>query len=280
MNNEDLWAVGATFSEIMAEHSPPTHNDLDVAFRRAGVDSPQEDGPRYLSKPKRIANAFEVAAEESDERIDRLIVALTTALTTRRLFESKDQKTLRMLRRLHEELARLGWTLSRSGDLSRSGPISVQTGGRAALEIQLKRLRNADSDVSLMLGAAKDTLEAAAKFVITEQGQEVAPTEPVEALVNRAMALADISTRPQDATDEASKALATINQAVPKIAEAVRRIRNDQGAGHGRTVLASVTINEARFTRDLTLSVVGYLLAEHQMLAPAPSPTPLHPYDQ
>ncbi|MGP5128673.1 abortive infection family protein, partial [Brachybacterium tyrofermentans] len=40
-------------------------------------------------------------------------------------------------------------------------------------------------------------------------------------------------------------------------------VRNDQGSGHGRTVLTTMSKPEATFIRDLTLSVVNFLLAEH-----------------
>ncbi|WP_434595447.1 abortive infection family protein [Brevibacterium sp. 1718] len=115
----------------------------------------------------------------------------------------------------------------------------------------------------MILGAAKDPLEAGAKFVLEERQERYQPDESLEALLNRAMKLAGISTRPDDVSSEASKALATINQSVPKIAEAVRKVRNDQGSGHGRTVMATMSMPEAAFIRDLTLSVVNFLLSEH-----------------
>jgi hypothetical protein len=46
----------------------------------------------------------------------------------------------------------------------------VSTGGRPALEEQLHRLRNSVSDPALMIGTAKDLLEAIAKFVLEEHG--------------------------------------------------------------------------------------------------------------
>lgn len=263
MSREDVWAVAAAFADIFAVESPPTHSDMDLAFRRAGVSSPQSPpgtGIQSISKARRVTNAFDHATEG---QIDGLIRALTASLTTKRVFETYDQVTQGLLTELRKSLARIGWELSPSGTLSPLGIIDVQAGGREALEQQIKRLRNSGDDVSLMLGAAKDSLEAAARFVLEERQQSYQPDESLEALVNRAMKLAGISTRPADVTSEASKALATINQSVPKIAEAVRKVRNDQGSGHGRTVMATMSMPEAAFIRDLTLSVVNFLLAEH-----------------
>lgn len=265
MSTEDMWAVAATFADIFAVESPPTHSDMDVAFKRAGVSSPQSEpgsGIHSISKARRVTNAFEQADEAT---VNGLISALTLSLATRRVFEKTyDEVTQNLLVELRKSLARVGWELNRSGSLAYLGVIDVQAGGREALEQQIKRLRNSGDDVSLMLGAAKDSLEAAARFVLEERQQSYQSDESLEALVNRAMKLAGISTRPADGSSEASKALATINQSVPKIAEAVRKVRNDQGSGHGRTTVATMSIPEAAFIRDLTLSVVNFLLAERR----------------
>lgn len=258
-----MWAVAATFADIFTAESPPTHSDMDVAFRRAGVSSPQSPpgtGIDSISKARRVTNAFDQADEE---KANGLIRALTMSLVSKRIFEkSHDEVAQNLLAELRKNLARVGWELGPSGSLSPLGVINVQAGGREALEQQIKRLRNSGDDVSLMLGAAKDSLEAAARFVLEERQESYQPDESLEALVNRVMKLAGISTRPADVSSEASKALATINQSVPKIAEAVRKVRNDQGTGHGRTVVATMSRPEAAFIRDLTLSVVNFLLAE------------------
>ncbi|UVI38047.1 abortive infection family protein [Brevibacterium spongiae] len=264
MSTEDIWAVAASFGEIFAVESPPTHSDMDVAFRRAGVLSPQSapgSGIFSISKARRITNAFDQADEG---KVDGLIRALTSSLVAKRVFEKTyDEVTQNLLDELRRNLARVGWGLSPAGSLSPLGVIDVQVGGREALEHQIKRLRNSGDDVSLILGAAKDSLEAGAKFVLEERQERYQPDESLEALLNRAMKLAGISTRPADVSSDASKALATINQSVPKIAEAVRKVRNDQGSGHGRTVMATMSMPEAAFIRDLTLSVVNFLLSEH-----------------
>lgn len=258
-----MWAAAAAFADLFAVVSPPTHNDLDIAFRRAGVSSPQGDGVWSISKAKRVLAAFDQTDGDTSGHLEALIRSLTTALTTKGVFEWPDERTKSLLEQLRKQLDRIGWGLSEAGTLTPLGIIDVQVRGRDALEQQLKRLRDSGDDISLMLGAAKDALEAAAKFVLEERGQSYQPDESLDALVNRAMKLAGISTRPADVTSEASKALATINQTVPKIAEAVRKVRNDQGSGHGRTAMATMSKAEAAFIRDLTLSVVQFVLSEH-----------------
>lgn len=264
MTSEDLWMVAADFGDLFQELSPPTHTDMDIAFRRAGVSSPQHDGTKSFNKTLRVTRAFEAAENVGRAKVDDLIRSLTSALATKRHFDSAYGPTEQMLDRLRKDLARVGWGLDHAGNLSPLGTIEVQTGDSEALDQQIKRLRNSGEDVSLMLGTAKDALEAVAKVVLEERGQTFRPDETVEGLINRAMKILEIDVRPKDSSSGVARALAGINQTVPKIAESVRKIRNDEGTGHGRTALASVSRSEAEFVRDLSLSVVNFILAEHR----------------
>lgn len=277
MTSEDLWMVAADFGDLFQELSPPTHTDMDLAFRRAGVSSPQDDGTRTFNKTLRVTRAFEAAENVGRAKVDDLIRSLTSAIATKRHFDSAYEPTQQMLDRLRKNLARVGWGLDHAGNLSPLGTIEVQTGDSEALDEQIKRLRNSGEDVSLMLGTAKDALEAVAKVVLEERGQTFRTDETVEGLMNRAMSTLGIDVRPKDTTSAVARALASINQTVPTIAQAVRKIRNDEGTGHGRTALASASKSEAEFVRDLSLSVVNFILAEHRAQAPRTKETPAVP---
>jgi hypothetical protein len=55
-------------------------------------------------------------------------------------------------------------------DLQSVREVDLQTGGRAALDEQLTRLRRASDDPALLIGTAKEMLESVAKFVLEENG--------------------------------------------------------------------------------------------------------------
>jgi hypothetical protein len=78
---------------------------------------------------------------------------------------SYDRDTIRALQR---GLHRIGWQLDDAGYLSPLGVADVATGGRGALDEQLDRLHRASDDPALLIGTAKDLLEAVAKFVLEE----------------------------------------------------------------------------------------------------------------
>ena len=55
-------------------------------------------------------------------------------------------------------------------DLQSVREVDLQTGGRAALDEQLTRLRRASDDPALLIGTAKEMLESVAKLVLEENG--------------------------------------------------------------------------------------------------------------
>lgn len=118
MSTEDIWAVAASFGEIFAVESPPTHSDMDVAFRRARVLSPQSapgSGIFSISKARRITNAFDQADEG---KVDGLIRALVSSLVAKRVFEkTHDEVTQNLLAELRRNLARVERELSGSSQM-------------------------------------------------------------------------------------------------------------------------------------------------------------------
>ncbi|WEG08638.1 hypothetical protein PU630_15545 [Microbacterium horticulturae] len=72
---------------------------------------------------------------------------------------------------LRAAVTHAGWGLSGDGRLEQAGNIHLETGGRAALDEQLERLRRNVDDAAALLGGAKELLEVVAKFVLEEGGR-------------------------------------------------------------------------------------------------------------
>ena len=135
MSRDDVWTVAAAFADIFGTESPPTHADMDVAFRRAQVSSPQSPpgtGINSISKARRINNAFDAA---EDGQINGLIRALTMSLMTKGVFSRAPHSPdlQQMVAELRRSLTHVGWELSETGTLAPLGIIDVQAGGREAL---------------------------------------------------------------------------------------------------------------------------------------------------
>lgn len=262
MDSKKLARLVAAFADVFDLSNSPTHDAMTGAFLRAGVDSTYEGGLSAPTKRRRIFSAFEEAREDpSSEQTRDLVEALVRALKQRNVFVRPSPDQADALRDLLDALNQNGWDCSANGTLIRTGAVVAPTLGDAALDDHIARLQDS-RDIPSILGDAKDTLEAIAKFIIREHGQTFENGEVLEDLIKRAMSLVGIEEKPSDTDSESAKALANINQVVPKIAKAIRQARNTDGTGHGRIEVSSLREHEAQFVRDLALSASRYLRME------------------
>lgn len=268
MSAEKYWDIETAFADFLYKFSPPTHDHMTTAFRRAGVDSPRENDAGSINKLRRTTAAFEDAASQGEDRVEALIKALTSQMVREGVFQSRNAAELSALEDLRRALAGAGWSLSTDGKLQRLGVVEVHTGGRDALEQQLERVRGASGDIALTIGASKDALEAAAKYIIEEHGETYTKDESIDALFNRALKLLGISTKPIVKDSDAANGIALINQCMASTAKAVRLIRNDQGTGHGRTAVASLGSHEAALLSNQVQIIINYILVVHDSRTP------------
>src|SRR5699024_7162852 len=68
--------------------------------------------------------------------------------------------------RLKRALPSAGWYLTQDGHAQPFGQVDLDTGGRAALDEQVARLRRSTGDPALLIGTAKELLETVSKFVL------------------------------------------------------------------------------------------------------------------
>lgn len=259
--NEPIFEVEAAFTDIFDACSPPTHDNMSVAFKRSNVDSPRETETGAINKRRRISAAFEDAASRGEEATDSLIVNLARELKRARVYMYPSEEQREYITDLRNALSRAGWHLDDEGSISKQEHVLVQTGGRDALDQQIRRLRNAGDDIGMTLGAAKDALEAAAKYVIQEHGESAGPSEALEPLVNRSLNLLNFPKKPVDSSNTA-EGIIHIRQAIVSSAAAIRLLRNDHGSGHGRTSMAAVTPADAIFVKNQALTIINYILAK------------------
>lgn len=163
LTDEVVAAVGRFFTG----GAGPRHNDLTSHFRRFALHdvAPYIDGAP--TKEVRVRQTLRAAKGSRNER--ELIEALLGEMRASRCFDAAaDEFNQSAVGVLGRALGRAGWTLSADGELSASGAIDLDTGGRPALEEQLKRLRRNTDDPALLIGTAKELLESVAKYVLRE----------------------------------------------------------------------------------------------------------------
>ena len=160
--------VGAALGRFFHGGAGPSHTALTSAFAQAGYSDADPYDGTLPNKERRVQAVVAVAARRQT-RARELVDAILTQLRVFGAFDAErvgyDRDAIRTAQRA---LRRIGWQLDDDGYLSPLGIADMATGGRDALDEQLNRLRRATDDPALLLGTAKDLLEAVAKFVLEE----------------------------------------------------------------------------------------------------------------
>ncbi|GAA4989098.1 abortive infection family protein [Pseudonocardia tropica] len=108
-----------------------------------------------------------------------------------------------------------------------------------AIDDPLQRLNRAlrEEDLPLIIGCAKELVEATAKVVLESRGETAPGKEDMPKLLNRAQAVLDRQPGKGLATDASIRDIA---QGALKICAGLAPLRNRYGTGHGRSVAPSV----------------------------------------
>jgi hypothetical protein len=253
--------IAAALARFYHGGDGPSHTRLTAAFTSGGYSdvAPYRVGAAVNpNKEERILRTVR-AAMRRPAGAKRLVEALLVDLRVDGSFNGGDarQGTVRAAQRA---FARSGWTLGDDGHLSPAGPIDLSTGGREALDEQLQRLRRATADPGLLLGSAKDLLEAVAKFVLEELGVPVSAKADYGHLWYLARDRLGILPEQVAPGVPGERQIKAVLQSAWKIAEQVNELRGIQGTGHGRTLPTGVSTELALLMVREACSVAEFVL--------------------
>lgn len=265
--------VGAALGKFFFGGAGPSHSALTGVFGAAGYRDadPYDPASSTPNKQQRVLTVFR-AAERRPRNARRLVDELLAALRVEGCFSPGDPRIdLASTAALRPALNHLGWDLTDDGRLQQQGDIDLATGGRAALDEQLARLRRNTDDPAMLLGGAKELLESIAKFVLEENG--MLPDRKLEFPEALSLAFERLGLLPAtvDMSMPGARQVRAIYQSARTIANSVNELRNLQGTGHGRTLPTGVTREAARFVIRESSHVAEMMLATHdrQMGRPA-----------
>jgi len=214
------------------------------------------------NKEKRV-QATVCAAIRAPKRARQLVNGLLSALRTHGVIVEGtpqfDKANTEVLRRA---LTHQGWSLAPNGHMAPIGAIDLETGGREALDDQIRRLRQNTDDPALLLGTVKELLESVAKFVLQEL-QFLPPNRNLgyDELWHLTRDRLGILPEQVAGDGDGSKAIKAILGSAWKIAKQVNVLRNLQGTGHGRTLPSGVTAEQALLVVREACSVAEFTLA-------------------
>jgi len=253
--------IAAAFAQFFFGGSGPSHSNLSRLFAAAGYGDadPYDPNTQTPNKQQRVLAVFR-ASERRPAGARKLVDGMLNALRLNGAFgDYADDKHVADLR---AAVTHAGWALSADGRLEHAGDIHLETGGRAALDEQLERLRRNLDDPAALLGGAKELLEAVAKFVL-EEGGRLPERADFPALV--ALSFEQLGLRPAVVDDSVpgAKQVRAIYQSAKTVALTVNELRNLQGTGHGRTLPTGVTAEAARYVIREAVHVADLMLSTH-----------------
>ncbi len=246
--------------------SGPSHSQLTTVFAGAGYGEadPYDQSLGTPNKEQRVGTVCR-AAQRRPSGTRRLVDSLIEKLRLHGCFDSSHLDTYApaAARHLRRALAQAGWSLSDEGYPTPLGDVDLSTGGREALDEQLERIRRATDDPGLLLGSAKDLLEATAKFVLSDLGIEVGSSAKYSHTQYMARDRLKLNPQDVDMTMPGAEHVRKVLQSTIAIAESVAELRALQGVGHGRTLptgvspeLAWLVIREACSVAELMLTTL------------------------
>ena len=257
--------IAAALARFFFGGAGPSHHALTGVAAGAGYgeDDPYVPATQTPNKQIRVHSML-MAAKRRPQRARDLVDGLLVQLRVYGCFDqAREAYDGEVVRVAQVAFRRAGWMLSDDGMLRPTGAIDLSTGGRAALDEQVERLRRSADDPGQLLGSAKDLLEAVAKFVLVEVGFPAPANADFNHLWHLARDRLGLLPAQVDTSLAGSTNIKTILQSSWNIADEVNKLRGLQGTGHGRTLptgvsaeMALMVVREACNVAELALSTL------------------------
>lgn len=251
--------IATALTLLYAGGAGSTHTIIGRAITAAGyhADDPFDEQTRTPNKEQRLYIVLGVALRRP-AGARKLVEGLLRDLRADGYFEQPDHAA--QVERLRRTMDREGWLLDESGYLSPAGAIDLATGGRAALDEQLSRLRRATDDPGQLLGSANDLLEAVPKFVMKELDLPVTGMPDFGRIWYLARDRLGILPDQVVSDTSGAKHVKAVLGSAWSIAEQIHFLRGKEGAGHGRTLPTGVTASMALLMVREACSVAEFVL--------------------
>ncbi len=260
-----IQALAKLVDDSLEEKSrEPTHSDLDFQFKRAGLAAgdPKSQG-QTVGKAKRVRATLSWAYEHDVPKGRKLVPLLIHCIRGCGGFrtESPNYCGEQPILTMRDAFAAEAYELSLDGDLRPMLLDSLEgTAMSEALRLYVRRARRGALDAALVTGTGKDLLEATAAHVILEIRGTTSSTANFPSRLAQAYYALGLPTS-HDKPEPHDSPQRALDRALFDAACAVNRLRNQQGTGHGRPWLPTVTDAEARTAVELMGIVADRLLA-------------------
>lgn len=264
-------AVAHSIAAMIQANTPLSHDDLNAAFSREGLqrgDPGQKDQHGHpIGKHRRVKAVLTYAADNEPRAGGRLVGYLLQRLRGAGCFRKDGPAAItdELVENARASVRSSGYDLLDDGTLAPR--VLDGLGGRDlsdALGLYVQRAQAGATDAAQLAGTGKDLVEATARHVLVERtGAYNRHMDLPGTLLNAMLTLGSTldSARAMAARDQLSQEpIAGLHEAVYVMALCVNRLRNAEGTGHGRPYLPSVSGADARTATEASGFVAGFLL--------------------
>lgn len=246
---------------------PPSHDELTAAFTQHGLieGDPARPGAAPVGKTKRVRAVLRHSSEHAPDRGLELALALLELLQVHGRFEADgpDYAGERRIEALRRALEGFGYALDSAGSAHLAVIENLHgTARTTALERYINRINLNPDDAPLLLGTSKDLAEATARHVAVQRRGDYAVRDHFALTLYSAFSEVGLHTA---TSPDAGKGLSDdpterVDQCLFLLAEAINKLRNQQGTGHGRPHEPSIEWARARAVARGSAVVAGAML--------------------
>lgn len=261
-------AIAAAVSRLVDDHGvpprEPSHSMLESVIDRTGlggVDPGRERG-RPIGKEKRVRAVLNSCLSNDPTPGGHFVARLIAEIKGCGGFRlaSSNYVGASTIEDAQAVFLGEGWVLATDGDLAPRILESLEgVATTAALRSYVRRIRQGYGDSALVVGTGKDLLEATAAHVILERFGGYNARADFPTLLGQAFVAVGLAT-PADRIESNEHPRRGIQRSLYELGCSVNRLRNKEGAGHGRPFLPSLTDDEARQAAEAMALVSEALL--------------------
>lgn len=249
----------------LEEKRQPTHSSIEFEIKRCALQQgdPNAHG-QVVGKAKRVRGTLSWAVEHDMQAGEMFVAKLIALIRGHGGFRQTSPNYVGsdVIVDAANAFRAEGFELSTDGELHPlvlEGLSGVQL--THALELYVRRARRGSEDAALVTGTGKDLLEAIAAHVLQECFGSYNTSFNFPTLLGQAFVAVGLAT-PNDSPQPNEPAVKRLERALYDTGCAVNKLRNKEGAGHGRPWLPSLSAPEAR----LATEQMG-IIAEHLLMA-------------
>lgn len=242
----------------------PSHSEIQFQIGRANLDSadPGQKSSLPVGKAKRVRGVLSWAISNDPQAGESLVGGLIACIQGCGGFRTSSPNFCgsEKIATLADAFSSQGWILHADGTLQPK-VLSGLAGKEMteALRAYSDRARRGALDSPLLVGTAKDFLEATAAHVIVQKYAVNPTVSNFPTLLAQAFVAVGFVTS-NDPIKPGELAHKRVERAAFDLACALNAMRNKEGTGHGRAWLSSVTPSQARFSIESMGNIASLML--------------------